>query len=169
MHERYRKFFIKVMVGRQNVHFYLKWAAMRTTGINCISKQTSYGPSMKHQRCFLASCGLAIYDQICFLSHLQLRCQLQQMNHLERWSDRGAGIALKGFLGKRMTKTFYGIHHLSSLTWDWNRAGRIIRKCLFSFHSKSNRRRYRSHEFFSPKILLFRAYTHQIFWHTILW
>jgi len=38
MHEKDRKIFINVMVGRQNVHFYLKWAAMllmlRTTGID---------------------------------------------------------------------------------------------------------------------------------------
>ncbi len=38
MHERDRKIFRKVMVDRQNVHFYFKWAAMiptlRTTGLD---------------------------------------------------------------------------------------------------------------------------------------
>jgi len=43
MHERDRKIFKKVMAGRQNVHFYLKWAAMlprlRTTDLNHIGNR----------------------------------------------------------------------------------------------------------------------------------
>jgi len=45
MHTRDRKFFRKIMVGRQNVHIYLKWAAvhlmLRTTALEYHGPQTS--------------------------------------------------------------------------------------------------------------------------------